>query len=256
MIMRYILIVALLCGQFILSMENSGFAQLEIGVRFQISFAVKRHLTFERVALEMRELGKKDTAWSQTLHSKELTGYVLNQVSRELDKYSFFSNGFDSTIRNSEGFHKACAAAVLGTPGAIEFGKEYIQKNDEAKKGLKDFLFDIVERGDKWNQLDGCLSWPDEDLDVVRAGLDMGLEPDMLGDARGWSSVNLPLLITAVEAQKVKVVELLLGRGANAWTRDTSGQCAFDYAADGFSKASEVDKEKYEKIIELLENAK
>jgi ankyrin repeat protein len=152
---------------------------------------------------------------------------------------------------------------------------------------LKKFIFDIVKYGDSLSLK--ALFWEDEDRDVVRAALDMGFEPDILSDSEGWIAADTPLLIIAVEANKIKVIELLIERkvnvnktdtygrtslivaamngnlecvkklltaGAVTWLCDGYDKYAIDYAQKYLLEASEADEKKeYEAIIELLESA-
>jgi hypothetical protein len=113
--------------------------------------------------------------------------------------------------------HKELAAAVLGTPGAIAYGKQCIQE-PEAKKRLENFLFAIVYHGHRESKVSCYLTWEDEDLDVVRAALDMGIDPCIANGStyrRGYGdNCGMSLLELAEFMKKTKIVALLRERGA------------------------------------------
>lgn len=242
---------------------------------------------FEKMAPKIRELAQKDKVWEEIVSRSCYTESLFRVINNNLTNYGLYKNGFDLSIRDEGKYiYVELAAALLGTKGAIEFGKECIQQ-DSAKTRLKKFIFDIVEYGDS-SSVKG-LSWEDEDRDVVRAALDMGFEPDMLSDSECWIAAGIPLLITAVGANKIKVVELLIERkvnvnktdtygrtplimaamngnlecvkklltaGAVTWLCDGYDKYAIDYAKKYLSEASEADEKKeYEAIIDLLESA-
>lgn len=184
----------------------------------------RRHSMFESMAPEIRKLAQNNKNWKKILDNKDHTETLLYTINANLSNHGRDKTGFDLNVRNYGRYiYLELAAALLGTPGAIKFGKGFIQQ-DEARERLKDFLFMIVESGDS---RPGCcemmLSWPDEDVDVVRAGLDMGLDPYMRSNARGWSSGGEPLLTIAVEAKKDKVVALLL---KECWEKRRFAYCA------------------------------
>ena len=297
---------------------------------------------FEVMVPKIRDLAQKNKNWKKIVNNADHTNYLLHMINRNLDNYALFKNGFDRSVRN-EGLYiyLELGAALLGTPGAIQCGKGYIEQNS-ARERLKDFLFKVVQYGgSRPHSCDMMLSWPDEDRDVVKAGLEMGLDPNMLSNAVGWHLGGMPLLIAAAEANKAKVVELLLDRGVDieirytftteyddgrswlekvpnytqsytalyaascsgcqdvvdlliqrgahvnatdalgrtplivaaryghlevvkkllaagavAWLIDAYDKCALDHAQERLSKASGQDKEKYEKIVQLLKDAK
>ncbi len=172
---------------------------------------------FEGIAPKIRALAQKDRGWKKIVDRACYTEPLLYMVNRHLDNYACFKNGFDLSVRyEGKYIYLELAAVLLGTPGAIAFGREFI-KQDSAKKRLKDFLFTVVQYGHQGNSCTNHLAWPDEDVDVVRAGLEMGLDPCMLsGDDDPFGcSEGTPLVIAAVGANKVKVVELLLDRGVD-----------------------------------------
>lgn len=299
------------------------------------------HSMFECMAPKIRDLAQKNKNWKKIVDNADHTNYLLHMINRNLDNYACYKNGFDLSVRNNGLYiYLELGAALLGTPGAIKCGQGYIEQ-DSTKKRLKDFLFDIVGYGGRNpHSCDNCLSWPDEDRDVVKAGLEMGLDSNMLSDAEGFHLAGMPLLITAAGANKMKVVELLLDKGADkeirsmyetefvddfgweqgpkytqsytalyaasrsgsqdvvdvliqrgahvnatdalgrtslivaaryghveivekllaaeavVWLLDAYDKCALDYAQERLSKGSGQDKEKYEKIVQLLKDAK
>ncbi len=214
--------------------ENPSFHELAARTHYELTAIIEKESSmFEGIAPRMRELACKDKYWKKLLDKAYNTEPLLYKINRNLTNYAKYKNGFDMSVRN-EGLYiyLELAAAILGTPGAIEFGKGYIQQ-DSAKQRLKNFVFEIVQYGGQSNRCECMLSWPDEDRDVVRAALDMGLEPDMLSNAHGWSDGGVPLLIVATKAQKVKVVELLLDRGAD---KDIKYAYETEYAHDSYKK--------------------
>ncbi len=215
--------------------ENPSFYELSVRTDYELTSIIENASSmFESIAPKMRELACKDKYWKKLLDKAYNTEPLLYKINRSLTNYAKYKNGFDMSVRN-EGLYiyLEIAAALLGTPGAIEFGRGYIQQ-DSAKTRLKNFVFGVVEYGDsRPHSCEMMLSWPDEDLDVVRAALDMGLEPDMVSNAHGWTSEGVPLLIVAAKANKVKVVELLLDRGAD---KETKYAFETEYTHDSYGK--------------------
>jgi hypothetical protein len=204
--------------------ENPSFHEL-IYYRYEKLKEIieQNHSMFEGIAPKIRALAQQDKGWKQLVDRKCHTEPLLYYINAHLTNNALYKTGFDRSVRN-EGLYiyLELAAALLGTKGAIEFGKEFIQQ-DSAKQRLKNFLFEIVQYGgSRPHSCDMMLSWPDEDRDVVEAGLKMGLEPDMLSNADGWTPKGVPLLIKAIDVHKIKVVELLLD-----WKADKDIQYAY-----------------------------
>jgi hypothetical protein len=191
--------------------DNPSFYELRYHTEEQLKKIIKDSGSmFEWIAPKMRELAQKDKNWKRLLDKAYHTEPLFYLINANLTNCALEKTGFDRSVRN-EGLYiyLELAAALLGTPGAIEFGKGYIQQ-DSAKTRLKNFVFEIVKYGgSRPHSCEMMLSWPDEDRDVVRAALDMGFESDMV------SNGGVPLVIVAAEANKVKAVELLLDRGAD-----------------------------------------
>lgn len=204
--------------------ENPSFGELYGPRDAELKRIIKEgHSMFEHIAPKIRTLAEKDKGWKKIVDRACYTEPLFYMINRNLDNYAREKSGFDLLVRNEGCYiYLELAAAILGTPGAIAFGRECI-KQDSSKKRLKGFLFTIVKYGGSRSySCENCLSWPDEDVDVVKAGLEMGLDPCMLSDddAFSWSE-GTPLLLTAVEANKVNVVELLLDRGVDIETKLT-----------------------------------
>jgi hypothetical protein len=162
---------------------------------------------FEWIVPDIKALTKKSRNWKEILDTEYHTEHLLCKIDRMLNPFCTKS-GFDMDLR-CEGryLHKELAAALLGTPGAIACGKRYIQML-ESKKRLEVFLFDIVRYGHQGQRTTNYLTWEDEDFDVVRAALDMGIDP------RITNSYGTSLLKVATHADKQKIVELLRDHGA------------------------------------------
>jgi hypothetical protein len=310
--------------------NNQSFLMLLGGEYRALEKIIKEQHAFERIVFEIKSLAQKNIKWKQVLDSEYHTKSLLRIISKK--KPGINTLGYDRQLCGSGWYlNEILTTVILGTPGAIELGKKY-SMIPENKKELIEFVFNIAGSQEiRWGKVvEGLFVWPDEDFDVVQAGIAMGIDPHQ--DRSGF---GYPLLVRAAEANKIKmvkyfldagvdiesaliysttdypskqkytekltalliatqqgnetVVDLLLQRGANinvtdglgrtplvfaakhgyvriveklldaravAGLCDAHGQCAFDYAAERFSKASEQDKEKYEKIIELLEHAK
>lgn len=168
-------------------------------------YAVPKIRALMNTCSEKKCLSEHDAEWCSILGSKKCVGKLLDCVPGK----------------------KEVAAAFLGTPGAIKWGKEYITKNSQAKKNLKCLLCDIV----RWTE--ERFVWPDEDKDVVEAILDMGVNVNTVdkGDV-GNDNPGCAPIITAAAKNRIKVVTLLLDRGADIETSDPwDGRTPFMSAA-------------------------
>jgi hypothetical protein len=218
-VLHALFIAMMLSGGAIFGMEhNESFSELYGPKHEELKCIIKEEYSmFEQIAPRIRALAQNDKKWKEIVDTECHTERLLYTINRNLENYARFKNGFDLCVRNEGCYiYLELAAAILGTPGAIKFGTEFI-KQDSAKERLKNFLFTIVEYGgSRQGSCEYCLSWPDEDVDVVKAGLEMGLDPHMLSNAGLFGCAKgKPLLITAAQANKVKVVELLLDRGVD-----------------------------------------
>jgi hypothetical protein len=182
---------------------------------------------FRRIAPRIRTLAQEDITWKKIVDRPWYTESLLHKIDRSLDDHWYDSeDAFDHHIRHEGSYlYLGVAAAILGTPGAIEFGKDYI-KQDSAKQRLKIFLFRMVEFANSEPHCYGHkLLFPDEDHYVVNNSLDMGLDPNMrIGEDSDLEEELL--LITAAQHKKVKVAELLLNRGADIEIR---GKYEYEY---------------------------
>jgi hypothetical protein len=179
-------------------------------------FAVKdilkeKKYLFEDFAKEVRKkvFIENDERWKVITTDKDLTHSLLSHVKDCLSgyPYTFDRKGFDYFMRNSGGFWRASAAAVLGTPGAIGVGKDLIENNEDEKEHLKAFLFVVVRYGiepEKASLLTDRLAWKGQDYDIVKAALDMGMDPAMS------DFFNMSLTSAAQEIGKHNIVDLLL----------------------------------------------
>lgn len=167
---------------------------------FQLEGIIEKHMSgYEGIVVDIRALAKESNTWKEILDTEYHTEHLLRAIDRRSKQINSKDN-FDMFLRCEAQFlHLELAAVVLGTRGAIAFGKKYIQM-PEAKQRVVNFLFEIVHYGHQREQDINRLAWEDEDLDVVRAALDMGIE------------VGSGLLRTAARANKPKIVELLLNR--------------------------------------------
>jgi hypothetical protein len=154
----------------------------------------------------IKALAKNDWMLTETLKSKKGTEQVLDFVGEKCPR--FWRENAGIGCRDREGFRKELAAAILGTPGAIAFGKEYIQGNDEAKKRLQRFLSNIVRYGHEPSERHDGFTFVNEGVDIIQAALEMGLDPNML-------DFGNPLLIIAAQRNKARVVKLLRDYGAD-----------------------------------------
>ena len=212
--LRYVVIFFLVSNnciwtmEVILKEESKGLTRDEV-------FAVKDMLKekkylFEDFAKEIREkvFTENHERWKVITNDKDLTYSLLNHVEDCLSRYPYTADrkGFDYFMRNSGGFWRASAAAVLGTPGAIEVGKDLVKNNENEKEHLKAFLFVVVRYGiepEKAHSLPDCLAWKGQDYDIVKAALDMGIEPTIS------NFFNISLLSVAREKNKRIIVDLL-----------------------------------------------
>lgn len=219
---------------------------------------------FERIVPRIKDLAQKEERWKKIVDNRWATRRLLHSINNhsieEFRKKNPNSKscydmrdtqyGFDYDIREGfcERFHDEIVAALLGTPGAIAIGKEVIKQsyNDyEAKKRLKKFLFGMLVVGhysDEGKSLRWRLSWPDEDLDVLKACLAMGFDPNETDDdyVCGYKRT---LLQVAVEKDKSNIVKFLLDYGVGietqsfvsdwscaSWKKDYFGGRAYEFA--------------------------
>jgi hypothetical protein len=171
---------------------------------YQLEGIIEKHMSgYEGIVVDIRALAKESNTWKEILDTEYHTEHLLRAIDRRSMQINS-KNNFDMSLRCEAQFlHLELAAVVLGTRGAIAFGKKYIQM-PEAKQRVVNFLFQLVSCGHRGNSSSGYLAWEDEDLDVVRAALDMGIDPCINDNNYG------SLLITAANVNKPKVVELLL----------------------------------------------
>jgi len=202
------------------------------------SIVVEEAGLFECIVPRIKDLAQKEERWKKIVDDRWATGALLHSINmhsrsefckKNPDTKWYFDmrtrNGFDHDLRDNDGrLHEEIAAALLGTPGAIALGKDCIKypyNNYEAKKRLQTFVFDVVRLGHQKDEIKNSrwrLSWPDEDVDVVRAGLAMGLDHNMIDDDF-LGGYKRPLLVSAAEMNKVNVVTLLLNRGVYIETK-------------------------------------
>lgn len=198
----YCLLVALLFGSnIIFGMEKSNLLTEEKLATFKAIVAEKR--PFRCAAPKIRALmntcpekeclSVHDGEWCSILESKKYVRKLLDYVPEQRER----------------------VAALLGTPGAITWGKEYIAKNSQAKRNLELLLCEAV----RWQK--EHFVCPDEDRDVIKAMLDMGTNVNAVdNDEFYYDDPGCPPIILAAARNKIKVVTLLLDRGADIETRD------------------------------------
>lgn len=210
-ILHALLITMVVSGATVFGMEDEK-SEFEVAERLQCACIAEKYKygMFEGAISEIKDYAKNNVRFTRVLNSKKATEQLLDLVGGRC--LGFWRENAGIGCRDRADFYKELGAAVLGTPGAIEFGKEYINNDDQAKKRLRMFLFNIVEYGHKDDGMrrDGFI-FPDEGVDIIKAGLDMFIDPQIKND----------LLITAAQANKVKVVELLLDRGVDKETKLT-----------------------------------
>jgi ankyrin repeat protein/predicted Ser/Thr protein kinase len=156
------------------------------------------------------------------------------------------SSGADPDAKSVHGVTVLMEAAEGGNTGIIEQllrdGRVSLDARDSANntalsfaiiRGLKPTYKPLLTAGADPNlvRLDGntCLSVATREgwLDVVRDLLDHGADPNLPG-------VRPPALIAAARSDRcdVKIVQLLLDRGANRAARDLAGKTAAMYASE------------------------
>lgn len=177
---------------------------------------------FEEIAPVLKKIAQQSSSWEEILNDGDGTEQLL-------DLFDSFAHpspsawGFDPSLRGKKCgaeyvLRKELAVAVLGTSGAIACGKKYIQ-DPEVKKRLENFLFAMVYHGHRGGDIGCYLEWEDEDLDVVRAALDMGIDPCVANgctyrEGYGLGNCGMSLLQLAEFMSKPKIAALLRERGA------------------------------------------
>jgi hypothetical protein len=149
---RILLVVMLLRSSIVFSMESTGVLSLLTKER-KITFQsiVKSNERFESSVPKIKALAKYDQEWKQIFDCKFCAEKLINYVEKDNP-------------------YKGLVAAFLGTPGAIKWGKEYVKAKPNAKIPLRVALANIA----KYDEND-C-EWPNQDLEVAKAILDMGVE--------------------------------------------------------------------------------
>ncbi len=220
-IVHALLITMMVSGATVFGMEDLN-SELELAEHLQCVFIAAKYKygMFEGAISEIKAYAKNDVRFTRVFNSKKATEQLLDLVGGRC--LGFWRENAGIGCRDRAGFYKELGAAVLGTPGAIEFGKEYINNNDQAKEQLRIFLSNIVQYGHKDDgmRIDGFI-FADEGVDIIKASLDMGLDPGVLNGAGYGYSGKTPLVIIAAQTNKVKVVELLLDRGVDKETKST-----------------------------------
>jgi hypothetical protein len=200
MIVLHVLFVAIMvsCGV-VFAMEDS---KSEFGSAEKEKFGFIILGMPDRALAAIKGCAINNEKLTRVLGNKKGTEQLLDFVGERCS--DFWRENAGIGCRDRQGFHKELAAAVLGTPGAIVFGREYVQDNDEAKERLQMFLSNIVVFGreDDGVYINGFI-FPNEGLDIIKAGL------DILGDPQN------DLLIDAAQRNKIKTMKLLLDRGVD-----------------------------------------
>lgn len=180
---------------------------------------------FEHIAGEIKSLANKSRTWKKIVNGEHYTKCLLRIIERE--KHGLSTFGYDRLICGEGIFlHEELATAILGTPGAIALGKKCIMI-PENKDRLIDFLFNIVGHREirQGKIVEDCFAWPDEDFDVAKAAIEMGIDLEQKRDGG-------TLLITAAARNKIKIVTFLLDRGADIENRSI---CEVSWI-DGYSE--------------------
>ena len=275
MVVRYALyLMMVLSGGVICGMENSEF---ELPEMMQCARITKGHGMFEGAIAEIKVHAKDNPRFAKVFNNKKATEQLLDFVGGRCP--GFWREGHGIGCCDRQGFYKERGAAVLGTPGAIEFGREYVKNNEKAKKELEIYLSNIVVFGRKDDGIkhNGFI-FADEGVDIIKAGLDILIDFPIKSD----------LLVEAAYRKKMKTVELLISRNANVnaidylgrtplmmaamgghgeivkklleanaavWLIDGYDKTALDHAMNGLWNCKEEKKETYNAIVKLLVDA-
>lgn len=184
---HYSLLIAALCSISLFSMENN-WAILSVKHALTFHNICKKESSLEKAVPKIKALTVNNREWEAILGNKECTSQLLDFV---------------------DGHPKIINAALLGTPGAIAFGREYTKWDHYAQKSLAALLVTVADLDVK------NLVWPKQDIEIATNILNMTAAHNLTDMSHCFKA-----LTSATAHGKKDFVKLLLDKDVNIDSRD------------------------------------